>query len=103
MKGTVATIMSEEMTPEMRPKVRMVFHWLLLKDGLRLRTYFNAAEEKLSSFFWVILGFGGKRCDTIWYKAAFKGGVYETRKTVWVFRGAEVRRVATLEGGPDTA
>ncbi|MGA7062618.1 MAG: hypothetical protein WBY69_15530, partial [Candidatus Acidiferrales bacterium] len=23
------------------------------------------------------------RCNTIWYKAVFKGGVYETRETVW--------------------
>jgi hypothetical protein len=29
------------------------------------------------------------RCNTIWYKAVFKGGVYETRKTVWFFGGAE--------------
>ena len=29
------------------------------------------------------------RCNTIWYKAAFKGGVYEARETVWAFRGAE--------------
>jgi hypothetical protein len=43
------------------------------------------------------------RCNTIWYKAAFKDGVYETRETVWAFRGAEVRRVATLEGGADAA
>jgi len=43
------------------------------------------------------------RCNTIWYKAVFKGGVYETRKTVWPFRGAEVRRVASLEGGADAA
>jgi hypothetical protein len=43
------------------------------------------------------------RCNTIWYKAVFKGGVYETRKTVWTFSGAEVRRVATLEGGADAA
>ena len=43
------------------------------------------------------------RCNTIWYKAAFKGGVYETRETVWAFRGAEDRRVATLEGGADAA
>ena len=28
------------------------------------------------------------RCNTIWYKAVFKGGVYETRETVWVFGGA---------------
>ena len=43
------------------------------------------------------------RCNTIWYIAAFKGGVYETRETVWAFRGAEVRRVATLEGGANAA
>ena len=29
------------------------------------------------------------RCNTIWYKAVFKGGVYEARETVWAFRGAE--------------
>jgi hypothetical protein len=43
------------------------------------------------------------RCNTIWYKAAFKGGVYEAREAVWAFRRAEVRGVATLEGGADTA
>ena len=43
------------------------------------------------------------RCNTIWYKAAFRGGVYEIRETVWAFRGAEVRHVATLEGGADAA
>jgi hypothetical protein len=43
------------------------------------------------------------RCNTIWYIAAFKGGVYETRETVWAFGGAEERRVATLEGGADVA
>src|SRR5215469_11506255 len=36
-------------------------------------------------------------------KAAFKGGVYEARETVWAFRGAEDRRVASLEGGADVA
>ena len=25
------------------------------------------------------------RCNTIWYKAVFKGGVYETRETIWAF------------------
>jgi hypothetical protein len=24
------------------------------------------------------------------YKAAFKGGVYEARETIWAFRGAEI-------------
>jgi hypothetical protein len=43
------------------------------------------------------------RCNTIWYIAAFKGGVYETRETVWVFGGAETRRVASLEGRADAA
>src|SRR6267142_2533815 len=43
------------------------------------------------------------RCNTIWYKAVFKGGVYETRETVWAFGGAETRRVASLEGGADVA
>src|SRR5882724_1851628 len=38
------------------------------------------------------------RCNTIWYEAVFKGGVYETRETVWAFGGAETRRVASLEG-----
>jgi len=42
-------------------------------------------------------------CNTIWYKAVFKGGVYEARDTIWAFRGAEDRRVATLEGGADAA
>src|ERR1700688_551717 len=43
------------------------------------------------------------RCNTIWYKAVFKGGVYETRETVWAFGGAETRRVASLEGRADAA
>src|SRR5580704_13817697 len=43
------------------------------------------------------------RCNTIWYKAVFKGGVYETRETVWAFSGAEERRVASLEGRTDVA
>jgi hypothetical protein len=43
------------------------------------------------------------QCNTIWYTAVFKGGVYETRETVRAFREAEVRRVATLEGGADAA
>jgi hypothetical protein len=37
------------------------------------------------------------------YKAVFKGGVYETRETVWALSGAEERRVASLEGGADAA
>ena len=37
------------------------------------------------------------RCNTIWYIAAFKGGVYETGETVWAFRGAEVRRLLGSE------
>ena len=36
-------------------------------------------------------------------KLFFKGGVYEARETVWAFRGAEDRRVASLEGGADVA
>jgi hypothetical protein len=43
------------------------------------------------------------RCNTIWYKAVFKGGVYETRETVWTFGGAEERGVASLEGRADAA
>src|SRR5208283_96334 len=43
------------------------------------------------------------RCNTIWYKAVFKGGVYEARETVWAFSGAEERRVASLEGRADAA
>jgi hypothetical protein len=43
------------------------------------------------------------RCNTIWYKAIFKGGVYETRETVWAFSGAEERGVASLEVGADAA
>jgi len=42
------------------------------------------------------------RCNTIWYKAVFKG-VYETRETVWAFSGAEEGRVASLEVGADVA
>jgi hypothetical protein len=33
------------------------------------------------------------RCNTIWYKADFKGGVYDPRETVWTFCGAEERHV----------
>ena len=43
------------------------------------------------------------RCNTIWYKAVFKGGVYETRETVWAFSGAEERCVASLEVRADVA
>jgi hypothetical protein len=43
------------------------------------------------------------RCNTIWYKAVFKGGVYEARETVWAFGGAEERRLASLEVGADVA
>jgi hypothetical protein len=43
------------------------------------------------------------RCNTIWYKSVFKGGVYEARETVWAFRGAEDRCVASLEGRRDAA
>ena len=42
------------------------------------------------------------RCNTIWYKAVFKGGVYETRETVWTFCGAETRGVASLESRAET-
>src|SRR5260370_38087084 len=47
------------------------------------------------------------RCNTIWYKADFKGGVYDPRETVWTFCRAEERHVVPLEGGtvvaPDRA
>jgi hypothetical protein len=43
------------------------------------------------------------RSNTIWYKAVFKGGVYEARETVRAFGGAEERRVASLEGRADVA
>jgi hypothetical protein len=36
-------------------------------------------------------------------KLFFKGGVYETRETVWAFSRAEERRVASLEVGADVA
>jgi hypothetical protein len=39
------------------------------------------------------------RCNTIWYKAVFKGGVYDPRETVWAFDGAEERHVASFESG----
>jgi hypothetical protein len=39
------------------------------------------------------------RCNTIWYKAFFKGGVYAPREAVWAFSSAEERHVASLEGG----
>jgi len=39
------------------------------------------------------------RCNTIWYNAVFKGGVYDPREAVWAFGGGEERRVASLEGG----
>jgi DNA-binding CsgD family transcriptional regulator len=38
------------------------------------------------------------RCNTIWYKAVFKGGVYETRETVWVF-GRAIRCLVSRHGG----
>src|SRR5260370_34788319 len=40
------------------------------------------------------------RCNTIWYNAVFKGGVYDPREPVWAFCGAEGGHVAPLEGGP---
>jgi hypothetical protein len=43
------------------------------------------------------------RCNTIWYKSVFKGGVYEGWETVWAFGGAEARRVASLEGWGNVA
>src|SRR5260370_36902944 len=43
------------------------------------------------------------RCNTIWYNAVFKGGVYDPRETVWAFCGAEGRHVAPLEGGKAVA
>src|SRR6202162_2661297 len=43
------------------------------------------------------------QCNTIWYKSVFKGGVYETRETIWAFGGAETRRVASLESRADFA
>jgi hypothetical protein len=43
------------------------------------------------------------RCNTIWYEAVFKGGVYDSRETVWAFGGAEERRVASLEDGTDVS
>jgi hypothetical protein len=39
------------------------------------------------------------RCNTIWYKGVFNGGVYDPIETVWAFGGAEERHVASLEGG----
>ena len=39
------------------------------------------------------------RCNTIWYNAVFKGGVYDPREAVWAFGGAEERYVVPLEGG----
>src|SRR5260370_36221026 len=39
------------------------------------------------------------RCNTIWYNAVFKGGVYDPRELVWAFCGADGRHVAPLEGG----
>jgi hypothetical protein len=39
------------------------------------------------------------RCNTIWYKAVFKGGVYNPRETVWAFGSAEERCVVPLGGG----
>src|SRR5216684_6571211 len=39
------------------------------------------------------------RCNTIWYKADFKGGVYDPRETVWTFCRTEERHVVPLEGG----
>jgi hypothetical protein len=41
------------------------------------------------------------RCNIIWYKAAFNGGVFDPRETVWAFGGAEKRHVAPLGSGTD--
>jgi hypothetical protein len=51
----------------------------------------------LSAFLFPPAGSTG-RCNTIWYKAAFKGGVYDPRETVWAFGGAEDRHMVSLEG-----
>jgi hypothetical protein len=61
------------------------------------------AHAKLGSSAPVCRAGSNGRCNTIWYKAVFKGGVYEARKTIWAFRGAEDRRVVSLEGGADVA
>src|SRR5215469_6311231 len=76
MKGTLAIIMSEESTPEMRPKVRMVFFMglscrarfrrsrprrdaaIFPKSKLRLRRHFNAEDGPLvvillGDFWWM--------------------------------------------------
>jgi hypothetical protein len=39
------------------------------------------------------------RCNTTWFKCAFKDGVYGRREAVWAFCDAEERHVAPLEGG----
>jgi hypothetical protein len=70
-----------------------------LGDRAHFFAYLNQIAYRLvpvsdSTFPITAVGSNG-RCNTIWYKAVFKGGVYETEETVWAFSGAETRRVAS--------
>lgn len=49
----------------------------------------NAVINKFNSQCPVTRAGSTGRCNTIWYKAVFKGGVYDPRETVWAFGGAE--------------
>jgi hypothetical protein len=60
-----------------------------------LRTFKGAEDEQCPSSAASSTG----RCNTIWYKAVFKGGVYGPRETGGAFCGAEERHVVPLEGG----
>src|SRR5258708_30545039 len=62
---------------------------LIDAEIVQVKSYFTSPVSRAGS---------DGRCNTIWYKADFKGGVYEARETVRAFGGAEERRVASLEG-----
>jgi hypothetical protein len=66
-------------------------------SGWTFKTALNCCQCLVSR-----AGSDGRR-NTIWYKAIFKGGVYEVREKVWAFGGAEEGRVASLEGRADVA
>jgi len=40
---------------------------------------------------------------TIWYKADFKGGVYEAREAVWAFAAQKLEVWFSLDDGADVA
>ena len=70
------------------------FRHVRLTDLIRLGCFYAAAK-----FAPVKLASSTGRCNTVWYKAVFKGGVYDPSETVWAFSGAEERRMVPLEGG----